>query len=232
MVAWADMRLGVARIFYNMSIDGGDTWVEHANSQQLSSGLPDLHHFHPQLSVAGNGAIGCAFYEFGLKNSQYLIDVLATYSCGDGEYFSTPIKVTDRPWDPAFNAPRSHGDPKVTFIGEYFGFDASQNNFAVVWTDTRTGAQELFFNLASLRVLPHLPEGVVTILAGIVADGGGLVVVDGVIVRVGPGDPMVDILNAIAAMDPVKRIQNAGARQAMASLRQIIANVVREERET
>ena len=43
---------------------------------------------------------------------------------------------------------------------------------------------------------------------------------------------MVDILNAIAAIDAVKRIQNAGARQALSSLRQIIANMVREERET
>jgi uracil phosphoribosyltransferase len=121
----------------------------------------------------------------------------------------------------------------VTFIGEYFGFDASFNNFAVVWTDTRTGVQELFFGMASIvltRIPIHIPEEVITILAGIIADGGGIIMVDGVIIHVGPGDPMIDILNAIAAMDAVERIKNAGARQAMSSLRQIIANVVHEER--
>jgi uracil phosphoribosyltransferase len=119
----------------------------------------------------------------------------------------------------------------VTFIGEYFGFDASYNNFAAVWTDTRTGVQELFFDLASIvltKIPIHLPQEVVTILAGIIGDGGGLIMVDGVIIHVGPGDPMIDVLNAIAAMDAVKRIKNAGARQAMSSLRQIIANVAQE----
>lgn len=244
-VAWADMRDGVSRIYYRMAANGGDTWLGPASGQRLSSGQPDRdhfsfgqpdqHHFHPQFSVAANGAVGCAFYEFGLKNNQYLIDVLVTYSCSDGDYFSAPIKVTDQPWDPATHAPLSHSNPNVTFIGEYFGFDASNNNFAVVWTDTRTGDQELFFDLASLiqrRIPVRLPGEVGTILAGIIADGGGLVMVDGVIIHLGPGDPMVDILNAIAAIDAVKRIQDAGARQALSSLRQIIANVVREERET
>ena len=158
LVAWADMREGVSRIYYRMTINGGDTWIGPSSGQQLLPFYqqPDQHHFHPQFSAAANGSIGCAFYEFGLKNNKHLIDVLATYSCSDGDYFSTPIKVTDQPWDPAVNAPFSHGDPNVTFIGEYFGFDASYNNFAVVWTDTRTGVQELFFDLASL-VLIRIP---------------------------------------------------------------------------
>jgi hypothetical protein len=63
---------------------------------------------------------------------------------------------------------------------------------------------------------------------GVIQDGGGAVLVDSVIIHIPPGDPILDILNAIAAMDAVKRIQNAGAQQAMASLRRIIANVARE----
>jgi len=235
-VAWADMRGGVSRIYYRMATNGGNTWLGPANGQPLvpSYGQPGQHHFHPQLSPAGNGAIGCAFYEFGLKNNMYLIDVIATYSCNGGQFFTTPIKVTDHPWDPAVNAPFSHGDPNVTFIGEYFGFDASYDNFAVVWTDTRTGIQELFFDLASIHLIRtpiHIPEEVATILAGVIQDGGGIILVDGVIIPIPPWDPMIDILNAIAAMDAVKRIQNVGAKQALTSLRHIIANVVREERE-
>ena len=53
--------------------------------------------------------------------------------------------MTDYPWDPPLvGAPLSHGDPDVTFIGEYFGLDASPLGFFSFWTDTRTGMQEIF----------------------------------------------------------------------------------------
>ena len=54
--------------------------------------------------------------------------------------------------DPAVSAPLSHGKPNDTFIGEYFGFDADDETFAVIWTDTRTGVQELFY-LAGIEVI-------------------------------------------------------------------------------
>ena len=65
-------------------------------------------------------------------------------SVDDGKTFSTRITVTNYPWDPAVGAPLSHGDPDVTFIGEYFGLDASNLGFFPLWTDTRTGMQEIF----------------------------------------------------------------------------------------
>jgi hypothetical protein len=62
-----------------------------------------------------------------------------------GVTFSLRESVCDKAWDPAVGAPWAHGDPNVTFIGEYFGLDADQYTFRVVWTDTRTGIQELFY---------------------------------------------------------------------------------------
>ena len=67
-------------------------------------------------------------------------------SFDQGVTFTDTAIVTDRPWDPAIDAPNSHGDPAVTFIGEYFGCDADGRAFDVLWTDTRTGVQELFFS--------------------------------------------------------------------------------------
>ena len=52
--------------------------------------------------------------------------------------------VTDQPWDPVVDAPWAHGDSNVTFIGDYFGIDASGAGFYPLWTDTRTGIQELW----------------------------------------------------------------------------------------
>ena len=38
----------------------------------------------------------------------------------------------------------NHGDSSLTFIGDYFGIDASRLGFYPFWTDTRTGVQEIF----------------------------------------------------------------------------------------
>jgi hypothetical protein len=52
--------------------------------------------------------------------------------------------VSNVPWDPAIDAPLSHGSPLTTFIGEYFGLGSSSRGFFPFWTDTRTGIQEIF----------------------------------------------------------------------------------------
>ncbi|HEX8905683.1 MAG TPA: sialidase family protein, partial [Longimicrobiaceae bacterium] len=185
IVAWADYREGRSRIYFRAATSAGTSWVGPASGEALlpTYGHPDQQHFHPQLAVNDNQAVGCAFYEFGPKGGKYRIDVMAAWSCDDGASWHTPLTVTDKAWDPAVNAPWSHGDPAVTFIGEYFGFDGSTNSFAVLWTDTRTGVQELFFDgavLGQVWHLPHLPDLVVKILFGVIQDGGGAVLVDGV----------------------------------------------------
>ena len=72
-----------------------------------------------------------------------LIDVNLAQSFDDGLSFGY-FTVTDQPWDPAIDAPWSHGASQVTFIGDYFGLSANTQGFIPVWTDTRTGVQELW----------------------------------------------------------------------------------------
>ena len=144
-VAWADFREGVSRIYYALSTDGGASWTTGFSGQALLKGaLPvGFQHFHPQIIADRNGLIGCAFYEFGPKPKTPLIDVIMAQSLDDGVSFNH-FTVTDKPWDPAVDAPWSHGDSNVTFIGDYFGLDASPGRFYPLWTDTRTGIQELW----------------------------------------------------------------------------------------
>lgn len=155
--AWADYREGISRIYYRRSIDGGLTWEGPVSGQPLLIkenvlSESDQQDFHPQLISTPTGEIGCAFYEFGPKGrsgnpivwENSLINVIMAISVDDGKTFSTRITVTNYPWDPAVGAPLSHGDPDVTFIGEYFGLDASNLGFFPLWTDTRTGMQEIF----------------------------------------------------------------------------------------
>ncbi|MDB5071328.1 MAG: exo-alpha-sialidase [Candidatus Eremiobacteraeota bacterium] len=210
IVAWADFREGVSRIYYRIASGGGATWLGPASGQPLlpSYGHPDQQHFHPQLSEAGNDAIGCAFYEYGPKDTKLLIDVLVSYSCSDGTSFGNPLTVTDDPWDPAVNAPLSHGISGITFIGEYFGFFGSQDWFAVVWTDTRTGVQELFYDRVRIKAVLSTPSilgdlEVAVILAGVIQDGGGLVFVGGKIIRIPPYNPWIFVLRAAVAINSV-----------------------------
>lgn len=164
--AWADGREGPAgahrsRIYFRRSINGGTDWEGPASGQPLLTGaIPDdFHHFHPQLIADPNGVIGCAFYELGPKPTPTtpLIDVIFAQSLDGGLTF-VPFRVTDQAWNPATDAPLSHGDPNVTFIGEYFGLDASEQGFYAVWTDTRTGIQELWGDIVPVKRCAFIVE--------------------------------------------------------------------------
>jgi hypothetical protein len=147
-VAWADFREGVSRIYFARSIDGGNTWTTGASGQKLlTASIPsNFQHFHPQIVTDANGVIGCTFYEFGPKPSTYLIDVIMAQSYDGGATFNH-FTVTDGPWNPTVDAPWSHGNSSVTFIGDYFGLDVGATGFLPLWTDTRTGIQELFTSI-------------------------------------------------------------------------------------
>lgn len=156
VVAWADYRDGVSRIYYQRSLDAGATW----DSGGPPSGRPLLvgaaiprsyiHDFHPQLAVNANGDIVCAFYEFGPIVGGNLINVIAAVSEDNGACFWRRVTVTDRPWDPAVDAPQAEGEFHTTFIGDYFGLAASDLGFFPFWTDTRTGIQEIFTSKISI----------------------------------------------------------------------------------
>jgi hypothetical protein len=115
----------------------------------------NLHDFHPQLASTGNGDIMCAFYEFGPMSARNLINVVATVADVDASCFFPRVTITDRPWDPAVDAPRAHGSRRTTFIGDYFGLAASDQGFFPFWTDTRTGIQELW--TAQFSIAPRPP---------------------------------------------------------------------------
>jgi len=157
--AWADYREGVSRIYYRRSTNGGNNWHGPSSGEPLLSGGAvsgsAQHDFHPQLISTPNGEIGCAFYEFGPKGPGEfvppLIHVILAVSTNDGASFPNRITVTDTAWDPTVDAPLAHGNPAITFIGDYFGLDASRLGFFPFWTDTRTGVQEIFVSRISVN---------------------------------------------------------------------------------
>jgi len=143
-VAWADYRAGVSRIYFRRSADGGATWDGPASGQLMTGSAPKLHDFHPQLAVNEVGIVLCSFYEFGPTPTQNLVNVVAAASADLAQSFGYRVTVTDRPWDPAVDAPLSRGRATTTFIGDYFGLAASPDGYFPFWTDTRTCVQEIF----------------------------------------------------------------------------------------
>ena len=144
LVAWSDYREGAARIYYVRSVDGGSTWSTPSGQRLDTATVPsDFHHIMPQMVVDQLGVFGCVYYEFGPKPEKSLIDVVLSLSADEGVTFGRSV-LTTQPWDPTLDAPWAHGDSHVTFIGDYMGLDASPQGFQPVWTDTRTGIQELF----------------------------------------------------------------------------------------
>jgi hypothetical protein len=234
VVAWSDYREGAARIYYRKSYNAGASFDGPDNGQPLLAGQwidPNLHHFHPQIIATGSGVIGCAYYEYGPKGGENLIDVILSASFDQGNTFSDyATTVTDRPWDPAVDAPFSHGDHNVTFIGEYFGLDADSNGFDVLWTDTRTGVQELFYDRVDTeRYKPpaELSGIVAQILFGVSQDGGGAVIINGHIFRIPPRGPDFDLVQALVALHAAGKIGGVAGRSLTKSVYETIGSIAK-----
>ncbi|MBV9403857.1 MAG: exo-alpha-sialidase, partial [Acidobacteriaceae bacterium] len=243
IIAWADARDAFTRIYYRVRSDTG-TWLGDDSGTPLLGkiGFPDtteVQHFHPQLAVTPNGTIGCAFYEFGLsRDGRFRIDVRLASSAVLADGFFFLVTVTEKPWDPLVDAPFSHGppdQPNLTFIGEYFGLDTSDEDFCVLWTDTRTGHQELWFSrVATSRVAPRRPPrlqpGLVgQLIGGVAVDGGGWVILDGYPHPIPPSGPVTEILQLLAANALIEGVSEPAARQIERMIFRTIADIAARE---
>lgn len=238
IVAWADARSDFTRIYYRQRSDSG-TWLGDDGGTPLLGiiGFADdspVRHFHPQLAVTPSGTIGCAFYEFAKGNDGiFRIDVklASTAPFASGFFFLTT--VSDKPWDPLVDAPFSHGppdQPQLTFIGEYFGLDTADEDFCVLWTDTRTGHQELWFSrVATWRSAPRKPAFqsslVGQLIGGVAVDGGGWVITGGYPHPIPPSGPVTQILQLLAANALVRGVAGATARQIETMMFRAIAEI-------
>jgi hypothetical protein len=202
-VAWSDIRDGQARIYYQRSLDYGANWDGPEKGQPLLNlGADQRHCFHPQLQATANGVVGCAFYSFGPESDGgYRIRVQATASWDDAKSFPELVTVSDRAWDPALNAPELDTVPGVTFIGEYFGLDTGPNTLGLLWTDTRTGFQELWSDVIETVQIRRrrLPMLIIQIITGVIQDGGGLVLIGGKVIRIPPRSPVTAAIEKLAA---------------------------------
>jgi hypothetical protein len=98
--------------------------------------------------------------------------------------------------------------------------DAAADSFALLWTDTRTGVQELFSNVVATKKISyaHIPDLVAQILVGVVQDGGGWVLIGGKLHKVPPRGPITELLAALADQ---RALETADIATIEATLRKI-----------
>lgn len=206
MAAWADGRekssaaAPLSRIYLARSSDDGQTWSTPLDGAPLLAAVDsNEQHFHPQLIAMPNGPIGCAFYSLKPSIGVQRISVKLSLSLDNGLTFGEPYTLTDMSWDPAIGAPLAHGNPNVTFIGEYFGFDASYKGFRALWTDTRTGMQELFTADAHVESgIRRIIDSYINVLVGVINDAGGFgIAPGGGIVPIDPWGPEMELLKSV-----------------------------------
>jgi hypothetical protein len=95
----------------------------------------------PALAVAPTGVVSLAYFTTRNDPARHLLDVYPAQSRDAGTSFLPSVRVTTVSSDPAVGAPVD-GDEQ--FFGDYQGLTADTTFAHPLWTDTRTGQQELF----------------------------------------------------------------------------------------
>jgi hypothetical protein len=248
-IAWADARKGHSRIYFAVSHDNGVTWQQQPSGTPMLPGLMfgDSHQFHPQLAATRSGVLGCAMYSYSktaIGGTTPGVEVLMAASFDGGATWDYK-PVTDQPWDPSINAPWSHGDSSVTFIGDYFGLDAGKTDFHVLWTDTRNGNQDLFYCRVDTEQATGEPApGVLQasgleqallgqiyatyVSPGVPVDGPGFIIVGGHIIRIPPHSPLQEALSVAVAISSVSDLRRADTAKAREALYDVLINVANQ----
>jgi hypothetical protein len=154
VVAWADSRDPDPHVYYRRTNSSGSKWAGSASGELLTAAAPSAAgqaDIMPQLASTPDGAIGCAFYEYGSKSpgGAGLISVELAVSSDGAKTFPDRVDVTDQPWDPTVDPVTDENGQH--FIGDYFGFTASRLGLHPFWTDTRSGVQEIYTSRLAVK---------------------------------------------------------------------------------
>jgi hypothetical protein len=155
-VSYEDYSAGVDNVLMTASYDGGATW---SPSIQVNDNISAVDEFQPNLSVAASGIVSVAWYDRRLacptlgttEGTAAGIDLdpaasgAANYCVNASlQYYDAALnplghngRLTQHTWDPQLSAPHTSSPTGVsTFIGDYFGNDASGTNDVFTFVST------------------------------------------------------------------------------------------------
>jgi len=143
---WQDFRTSNAHILMSFSDDGGVTW---STPSRVDNSPENTQNFFPFVTVSACSGT-CSVIYYTNRVSSPLLDVFAAVSIDGGTTF-TNSRITDV----SSNPNGTFGNP-ATFIGDYI-FSAmippslpTPEKLVSVWTDFRTGNQDIFANISDL----------------------------------------------------------------------------------
>lgn len=148
------------------SRDGGKTWTKPVTLNDDSSGLD---HYFPGVSVAPNGRIDVAWYDFrddhmfnpgSTTDNETYWSVYYSYSNDNGRTWSKNVRVTDRPMNK--NAGYTESDQQG-LMGPV-AIASGNNATYVAWSDSRAGTvdnpvEDVYFTSAAYPVTATATSG-------------------------------------------------------------------------
>ncbi|MDQ3898002.1 MAG: hypothetical protein M3326_12320 [Actinomycetota bacterium] len=153
-------------IFLRSSTDGGETWSA-AKTVNDDAPIPNIQHYDPGISVAPNGRLDLAWYDFRNSptpeyegpggNAGGMNDIYAASSVDRGTTFTKNVRVNDRIIDRNIGvwSNNVHSQTSVAVT-------SSDTTTYVAWQDSRNGnavdnVEDIYF--ATVRHAPPHPEG-------------------------------------------------------------------------
>ena len=141
-------------IMFRSSTDGGQTWSA-AKTVNDEAATPNIQHYNPGISVASNGRLDLAWYDFRNSptpefegpggNAGGMNDVYMASSFDGGETFTENVRVTDRIIDRNIGlwSNNVHSQSSVAIA-------SSDTTTYVAWQDSRNGnsvnnAEDIYF---------------------------------------------------------------------------------------
>ncbi|MDQ4069814.1 MAG: glycoside hydrolase, partial [Actinomycetota bacterium] len=155
-------------IMFRSSIDGGTTWSP-SKMVNDEAPTPNIQHYNPGISVAPNGRLDLAWYDFRNSptpefegpggNAGGMNDVYSASSFDGGDTFTKNVRVTDRIVDRNIGvwSNNVHSQTSVAIA-------SSDTTTYVAWQDSRNGnsvtnAEDIYFATVQHAVPRRAPSG-------------------------------------------------------------------------
>ena len=139
-------------VFYRRSTDGGTTWSDEKTlNDDDSKNL--IVQVHANLSVAPNGRVDVAWWDFRNDTGNFANDIYLTSSSDNGSSWSKNVRVTDRSVNRRIGPWFGNAD-----IRQPPGLVSRDEFTLVVWDDTRNGndvtqTQDLYSSIVQYQAL-------------------------------------------------------------------------------
>jgi hypothetical protein len=142
-VTWQSTYFGDGDIFCSASTDGGVSWSEgvRVNNDSLSNGRDQ---FFPWVTVDDSGWVDVVFLDRRNDPANLFLDAFFAQSRDGGKTFKN-FRLT-----PENSDPRLFPSPSARF-GDYIGISAGDGRVVPIWTDTRSGNEDVYIATIDLQ---------------------------------------------------------------------------------